>query len=85
MVGTPLRACDPCPHQFGIQHRASVAQRLQVALCVEQVDPAVEEVQQGGRHPLLLHLLLDEPLEELEGPVVVVVAGMVVDMVMPPA
>ena len=46
-------------------------------LRVEQVDPAVDEVEQARGRPLLLDLLLDEPQEELEGPVVLGVAGRV--------
>ena len=44
-------------------------------LGLEQVDPAVDQVEHGRHRALLLHLLLDEPLDELEGPVVLRVAG----------
>ena len=51
--------------------RDPVEQRLGL----EQVDAAVDEVQERRHGALLLHLLLDEPLHELERPVVLRVPG----------
>ena len=48
---------------------------LQLRLGLEQVQAALDEGEQRRHRALLLDLLLDEPLEELEGPVVVRLAG----------